>query len=91
MLQDHGERLDTVILACTHFPLLEAELREAFGAGVGFVHGAGGIARRIASLTEGQSFARSAPDFAVTTGDLDDFKRLAPAFAQLGIEDLRPF
>ena len=61
------------------------------GAGVGFVHGAGGIARRIASLTEGQSFARSAPDFAVTTGDLDDFKRLAPAFAQLGIEDLRPF
>ena len=91
VLQDHGERLDTVILACTHFPLLEAELREAFGAGVGFVHGAGGIARRIASLTEGQSFARSAPDFAVTTGDLDDFKRLAPAFAQLGIEDLRPF
>ena len=91
VLQEDGERLDTVILACTHFPLLEPELREAFGSGVRFVHGADGIARRIASLTEGQDFSRSAPDFAVATGELADFERLAPAFAEYGIADLRAF
>tara|TARA_S200002703_G_scaffold158350_1_gene168466 strand:+ start:574 stop:1377 length:804 start_codon:yes stop_codon:yes gene_type:complete len=91
VLQNHGERLDTVILACTHFPLLEDELRQAFGEGVAFIHGAEGIARRIVSLTEGQDFARSAPDFAVGTGELADLKRLAPAFARYGIDDLRAF
>jgi glutamate racemase len=91
VLQNHGERLDTVILACTHFPLLEDELRQAFGEGVAFIHGAEGIARRIVSLTEGQDFARSAPDFAVGTGELADFQRLAPAFARYGIDDLRAF
>jgi len=50
------------------------------------VDGAEGIARRIASLTHGQEFARSSPDVAVTTGALDDFERLAPAFAAHGIE-----
>ena len=48
-----GERIDTVALACTHFPLLEDELREAF-PGVTFVHGGEGIARRIAWLTREQ-------------------------------------
>ena len=35
-----GERIDTVVLACTHFPLLEDELRAAFGPAVQLVHGA---------------------------------------------------
>ncbi|HEY6047520.1 MAG TPA: glutamate racemase [Sphingomicrobium sp.] len=48
-----GERIDTVVLACTHFPLLDPELREAFPS-VGFVDGGAGIARRIAHLTQGQ-------------------------------------
>ena len=91
VLQNHGERLDTVILACTHFPLLEDELRQAFGEGVAFIHGAEGIARRIVSLTEGQDFAPSVPDFAVGTGELADFQRLAPAFARYRIDDLRAF
>ena len=46
VLQNHGERLDTVILACTHFPLLEDELRQAFGEGVAFIHGAHSFFRR---------------------------------------------
>ena len=91
VLQAHGREIDTIVLACTHFPLLEEELREAFGQEVTFVHGAEGIARRIAHLTQGQSFARSIPDFAVTTGPIEDFERLAPAFAGYGIEVLRPF
>jgi glutamate racemase len=91
VLQHHGNEIDTVVLACTHFPLLREELQEAFGCGVTLVDGAQGIARRIAALTDGQTFERAQPDFAVTTGSLADFGRLAEAFARLGIEDLRSF
>ena len=45
--------IDTVVLACTHFPLLEDELRTAF-PGVSYVDGGEGIARRIAYLTRDQ-------------------------------------
>jgi glutamate racemase len=48
-----GNRIDTVVLACTHFPLLEDELRSAFPH-VTYVDGGPGIARRIASLTKDQ-------------------------------------
>ena len=48
-----GERIDTVALACTHFPLLEDELRAAF-PNVAYVDGGPGIARRIAWLTREQ-------------------------------------
>ncbi len=91
VLQPGGDSLDTVVLACTHFPLLAPELREAFGDDVTFVHGAGGIARRIAHLLEGQSFGFFSRSRAVTTGDLDDFRRLAPAFERHGIHRLERF
>lgn len=88
MEQAGSDEIDTLVLACTHFPLLQDELRAAFGRDVAFVHGAEGIARRIAFLTQGQEFVRAAPDRAVTTGDLADFSRLAPAFANYGIDKL---
>jgi glutamate racemase len=54
-----GDRIDTVVLACTHFPLLGDELHVAF-PGVAYVDGGDGIARRIASLTRDQAWP-SAP------------------------------
>src|SRR5258707_820831 len=48
-----GERIDTVVLACTHFPLLADELGAVFPQ-VTYVDGGPGIARRIAYLTRGQ-------------------------------------
>lgn len=87
----HAEHLDTLVLACTHFPLLAEELRAALGGGVVFVDGAAGIARRIGALTAGQAFERAAPDRAVTTGSLTDFAALAPALAGYGLERLESF
>ena len=55
-----GESIDTVVLACTHFPLLEDELSAAF-PNVAYVDGGPGIARRIAHLTEGQPWPSSPP------------------------------
>lgn len=88
---DGGDQIDTVVLACTHFPLLTEELGEAFGPQVRFVDGAQGIARRIAHLTEGQPFAASVPNMAITTGSLDEFRLLAPTFAKHGITRLERF
>jgi glutamate racemase len=83
--QPDGERIDTVVLACTHFPLVAAELAQAFGPGVRFVDGSDGIGRRIAYLTQGQEFARSQPDLALFTRLDDDLAELAPVLAQHGL------
>ena len=84
--QHGGERIDTVVLACTHFPLVGDELRAALGPRIAFVDGAAGIARRIAFLTQGQQFLRKSADVAVFTGDLSDVASLRPALAAYGLE-----
>jgi glutamate racemase len=81
-----GERIDVVVLACTHFPLLHEELVAAMGPEVRFVDGAQGIARRIAHLTADQRFERTSKDLAVTTGPVSAFEELAPALSSMGIE-----
>ncbi|MBT0667523.1 glutamate racemase [Novosphingobium profundi] len=86
-----GARIDTVVLACTHFPLLEDELAEAFGPGVGFVHGAQGIARQVARLLEGQPFARTAPDRALFTGDPSFADAYRGALTRFGLEAIERF
>jgi len=62
-----GDRIDTVVLACTHFPLLAEELGAAF-PNVTYVDGGPGIARRIAHLTRGQPWPdRPSPGLMVFT------------------------
>jgi len=87
----HGNAIDTVVLACTHFPLLEAELAEAFGPQVRFVHGAQGIARRIASLTEGQQFRRDADDLALFTRDGAAIEAYRRGLATYGLTRIESF
>ena len=86
--QPGGESIDTVVLACTHFPLIEAELGAALGPNVRFVHGAEGIARRIAHLTQGQPFLRTSPDVALFTGDLTEAASLTSVLETYGLEQL---
>jgi glutamate racemase len=86
-----GSDIDTVVLACTHFPLVEEHLRTALGTNVRFVHGAQGIARRVEFLTRGQPFARQVPDLALFTGDATRFGQLAPALRGYGLERMEPF
>ena len=84
--QSGGTQIDTVVLACTHFPLVADELFKTFGPDVRFVDGGAGIARRIAFLTRGQSFQRSAPDLALFTRDEENLAALAPALADYGLD-----
>ena len=81
-LQVGGKDIDVVVLACTHFPLLRAELQEAFGAGVELIDGSQGIARRIVSITESERFERTGPDQFLYTGETRGMAGLEAYLAQ---------
>ena len=77
--------LDTVVLACTHFPLLADELAVAL-PGVRFIDGGPGIARRIAFLTQGQPWPdKPPPGIAVFTGG-PPAPALAEALKSFGLD-----
>ena len=87
--QPEGARIDVIVNACTHFPLVAAELAAAAPAGVRFVDGGPGIARRIAFLTQGQGWPARAPRHRAVFTRLGDAEHaLAPALARYGIVDL---
>jgi glutamate racemase len=79
--QPGGEAIDTVVLACTHFPLVAEQLAAASPRPLAFVDGAEGIARRVVTLTKGQPWPQEpAPGIAVFTSDID-VSALGPALA----------
>ncbi|MFL6843791.1 MAG: glutamate racemase [Allosphingosinicella sp.] len=49
--QPQGDLIDTVVLACTHFPLVAAELAAASPRPLRMIDGSAGIARRVGYLT----------------------------------------
>jgi glutamate racemase len=83
--QPGGERLDVIVNACTHFPLLGDALAAA-APGARFVDGGAGIARRIAALTQGQDWpAAPPPGTAVFTALGARERALMPALARWGL------
>jgi glutamate racemase len=86
-----NDGLDTVVLACTHFPLLEDELLQIFGPDVRLVHGAEGIARQIATVTKGQEFLRKEPDRLVSTSQDALDPSLRKVLTRYGLESVAAF
>lgn len=89
--QAGGDRIDTVVLACTHFPLVQDELQRAFGSGVSFVDGSDGIARRIGFLTDGQLWRRETPDLALFTRGGIEMDQLGSTLAVHGLDRVAVF
>src|SRR4051794_11795619 len=88
--QPGGERVDTIVLACTHFPLIEEELAAASSHPVQFVDGKEGIARRVAALTAHREWPAEAPEHrALFTGGAAGLEAYRPAFAAFGFAELR--
>jgi glutamate racemase len=87
--QPGGERLDIVVNACTHFPLLERQLAAAAPHLVEFVDGGAGIARRVVHWTRGRIWpATPVPGRAVFTSPNGDRQALAPALARYGLTEI---
>jgi glutamate racemase len=88
--QPNGENIDTVVLGCTHFPLVEEELAKAAQIlghrhSISFVDGSDGIARRVLALTQDQPWPdKPVPSIFLTTGELPQIARYGPALRDHG-------
>jgi glutamate racemase len=89
--QTGGERLDAMVLGCTHFPLVQDELAKVARElghphDIQFVDGSDGIARRIVHLTEGQDWpTEPSSGIFVTTGSIDQIAPYRPHLATHGL------
>jgi glutamate racemase len=84
--QPGGDRMDMVVLACTHFPLVQDELAAVAPHPMTFLDGGAGIARRIAYLNGDAPWPGQAPaGQAVFTRRGEDVDALVPALANYGL------
>jgi glutamate racemase len=84
--------VDTVILGCTHYPLVRPVIQRALGRGVELVSSGEAIAEEVedrlrdAGLTHPRDH-RGGYRF-LCSGDVDEFRRLAARFIQLPLGDI---
>ena len=81
---DAADRIDTVVLACTHFPLLGDELRQAF-PNITYVDGGPGIARRIAYITREQRWPTSPSEGIAVFTSAGTHRPLEASLARFGL------
>ena len=86
------EQVDTVILGCTHYPLIRPMLQRIFGRGVTLITSAEEIAREVAETLQRRDVANAADrdgDYRfLCTGDPEAFRSVAGAFLQLPLTEV---
>ena len=86
------ERVDTVILGCTHYPLIRPMLQRVFGRDVTLVFSAEETAREVAETLTRKGIendaAREGAYRFLTTGDPGAFREMGRRFLQLPIGDV---
>ena len=88
--QPGGDRIDTIVLSCTHFPLVEEELTKAATRPLHFVDGSEGIARRTAWLMREHVWPDTAPEgVGVFTRKALEIEAYAPALRTFGLTSVR--
>ncbi len=89
-LKDAGA--DTVILGCTHYPLIRPMLQRIFGRSVTLITSAEEIAREVAATLErrgvGNDPARDGGYRFLCTGDEEAFREVAGRFLQLPVGEV---
>jgi glutamate racemase len=84
--------VDTVILGCTHYPLIRQVLQRAFGRDISLVFSAEETARKVAETLERKGIVRAADREGVcrflTTGDVEQFRTAGERFLQLPIAEV---
>lgn len=84
--QPGGDRIDTIVLACTHFPLVEDRLAEAAPRALAFVDGNAGIARHTAWLAREIVWPEAPSEgIAVFTGDAAAAETYRAGLARFGL------
>ena len=84
--------VDTVILGCTHYPLIRPMLERIFGRNVGLITSAEEVAREVAATLErravGNDPRRDGAYTFLCTGDEAAFREVAGRFLQLPLTDV---
>lgn len=84
--------VDTVILGCTHYPLIARMLRRLFGPHVSLIDSAEEIAREVGEILARKGIANSEGregDYRfLASGDLQEFKEVGARFLQLPIREV---
>jgi glutamate racemase len=84
--------VDTVILGCTHYPLIRPIFQRTFGRDVTLVFSAEETAREVAVTLErkriANDVAREGRYRFLTTGDTESFRAMGGRFLQLPIDDV---
>ena len=80
-------QVDTVILGCTHYPLVRPMLQRTLGRGVDIVTSGAPLARQVEHVLGARGLANPAGgegDYAfLSTGDVDAFQALGTRFLQM--------
>lgn len=80
-------RVDTVILGCTHYPLVRPMLQRMLGPQVTLIAPGAAIARRVTCALEARGLASQSTDEGdyrfLSTGDPESFKALGTRFLQM--------
>jgi len=90
-LLERAPLMDTLVLGCTHFPLLKEDLQQVVGGAIRLLDSGAAIARRVASLlTEPPSVnhKRSSVTLAYCTGGVESSGDLLQALGGFGLERL---
>jgi glutamate racemase len=87
-----GARVDTVILGCTHYPLVAPMLQRMLGRGVALVTSGAGVARSVerALAARGLENPQSKEGFYrfQCTADVESFKALGTRFLQMPLDEV---
>ncbi len=89
--QPGGDRLDTVVLGCTHFPLLAAELAAAAPHPVTWMDSGAAIARRVATilgLAAPVELPASPAHRAIFTAETASVERMRSALMEFGLAEV---
>lgn len=83
---ENGDRIDVLVLACTHFPLVRAQIEKACPAHVLHIIDTGeAIAKQVLRLSSGEKEDKNSPDGRVLlTGGKANRKAYAPVLQKFG-------
>lgn len=83
--------IDTLVLGCTHFPLLSASIQQVIGSRVQLISSAAETAREVReALTAREHLREGAPRSPIfaTTGDAEEFRRLGSRVLRSSIDSV---
>jgi glutamate racemase len=88
----HEAQVDTVILGCTHYPLVRPMLQRTLGRGVSLVSSGTGVARGVERALAARGLLRERPEEGSyrfrCTGDVESFKALGTRFLQMPLGEV---